>query len=1055
MIGVGVTKGRGPRWLASVALAALSVVADFNGDRYALPAWGAELVTNGTFGTNVSGWTVAFDGTLSHSSGAVRVTSNGGTFAPRALQTLASMRPGALYELRARVVGQSAPTGTQVFVTASSNGSTAGLIGGDPTAASTGARTITQYFTATAATLYLVLMHNNNALNSWSEFDDVSIREVVLDRPDTALGPELIRNGGFDTDLSGWTVAGTNATNTITVVGGVATFTSDGTGGGTALDLAIATKPGSTYVIGAGMTGPSGQGTLAVGTSSAGTQLGAASTTGSAIAPSLTFVATGTTTFVRLFKNVTAGTVTFDNVSCREIIPAGTFGPNLITNGTFDSGIAPWSVSGATAANVGGELEVTWNAGHAFPVALQNFTAVPGRTYEIACRARRGTTTSPYSITVTGGVSTHIIAGGVTSQTMTQHRAYIVATGAALTFRIYAETASAVAGTIFLDDVVIREVTQGVQPLPKRAATFDEVFSFTSARSVPSAATYIDAGGILRTVDYGRVNMQTNTTAAGAVTGSPGSTPTNWEAPTSAFGLPRQVLGTRVVDGITQFGVRYAGTATSGGNMDLRPGSAPGSILAAPGQDWAASIYVTREVVQGTTTPSMQYFVGEINNASAFVAGGGTAMTPTATMARYSTVRRVSNAATVAIYATLSINIVNGQTYDFTVWYGGAQTEPGTEATAFKENPSTTSSLVLGANVPRWTWVNGKRQLRLEDARTNAIRNNTLVGTVPGTPGASPNLWSITAPSGLTRTLSLETINGMPFLRVRFAGTTTASTTFGIQPEASNTITAAQNQTWVGSVYFQMINSTGLTGNVLNEVWNFEASGTFLGTGSAGTPGVYDASRRDLARLSTVRTLPDATTSFIRANLRNGTSIPSGTVCDIEFRIALSQLELGAFASDPIPTMGSAVTRAQESLRFSPLVEAIFQRDEFTDLFRGQGVQQVTAPIIGGNNRMPGTNVNLTALTGEGIDVTGQSAATFMAPFGVALSQRFTNAIRTVAMNGVSATNDAGTATSNSRAQVFVGRHATSNVTHLHADLVGVSPERLVGAPINQIAVAA
>ena len=123
----------------------------------------------------------------------------------------------------------------------------------------------------------------------------------------------LITNGTFDTDVSGWT-AGNGAT--LASVSGQIQITSTGSGYGQAIQ-AITTVVGKTYSVEAERS----NGFIAVGTVSAGTDL---YTNGYSSSPvSAQFTAESTTTYITLQNDATgSGVQTWDNVSVYEIDPS-------------------------------------------------------------------------------------------------------------------------------------------------------------------------------------------------------------------------------------------------------------------------------------------------------------------------------------------------------------------------------------------------------------------------------------------------------------------------------------------------------------------------------------------------------------------------------------------------------------------------------------------------------------------------------------------------------------------------------------------------------------
>lgn len=115
---------------------------------------------------------------------------------------------------------------------------------------------------------------------------------------------ELIVNGTFNTDLSGWSDAST-APSTIIWSAGTALSQTDGVAAAR-MRQTIPTLVGATYRISSTGTMP-----IRVGTVASGTQL-----LNDAAGASRTFVATTTTTWISIFTT-TNGQV-LDNVSCRR-----------------------------------------------------------------------------------------------------------------------------------------------------------------------------------------------------------------------------------------------------------------------------------------------------------------------------------------------------------------------------------------------------------------------------------------------------------------------------------------------------------------------------------------------------------------------------------------------------------------------------------------------------------------------------------------------------------------------------------------------------------------
>jgi hypothetical protein len=125
----------------------------------------------------------------------------------------------------------------------------------------------------------------------------------------------LVTNGTFDTNTSGWTGSGA----TLSVSSGALVITLTGTYG--QAYQAINTVAGKTYVATADLTAETASGGiyLGAGTTATGTQLALSSNTVAGNQAVITFVATGTTTYINMNVNGSASqTATFDNVSVFE-----------------------------------------------------------------------------------------------------------------------------------------------------------------------------------------------------------------------------------------------------------------------------------------------------------------------------------------------------------------------------------------------------------------------------------------------------------------------------------------------------------------------------------------------------------------------------------------------------------------------------------------------------------------------------------------------------------------------------------------------------------------
>lgn len=143
--------------------------------------YGAELVTNGTFDSDVSGWYGVSAGVVSHDStnNALKVTANAGdNFA--AGETTISTVAGAVYKLDVDIISFSG-INVQIGIATTSNGVDISLSN----------QTDLQYsviFVAQSATTYIKFGTNDTSgLSHNAVFDNISVKEVTFDTSDGDL----------------------------------------------------------------------------------------------------------------------------------------------------------------------------------------------------------------------------------------------------------------------------------------------------------------------------------------------------------------------------------------------------------------------------------------------------------------------------------------------------------------------------------------------------------------------------------------------------------------------------------------------------------------------------------------------------------------------------------------------------------------------------------------------------------------------------------------------------------------------------------------------------
>jgi uncharacterized protein YmfQ (DUF2313 family) len=213
----------------------------------------------------------------------------------------------------------------------------------------------------------------------------------------------------------------------------------------------------------------------------------------------------------------------------------------------------------------------------------------------------------------------------------------------------------------------------------------------------------------------------------------------------------------------------------------------------------------------------------------------------------------------------------------------------------------------------------------IEPASVNVVANPRAEGAVAGTPGTAPTGWAFPGTTnGIAReVVGTGVINGMPYVDVRFVGTTTAGPFgFGIFfVAAANQVPAAAGQAWTMSVWLAL--AGGSLANLGTSRLGIEGTNGALRTELLGGSSFVPLLDGSLRRLSVPVTLAVAGTTHIRP-LLDLTFAAAGLAVDFTLRIALPQAEPGAVATSIIlPPVGApaASARAADVLTVATLAE--------------------------------------------------------------------------------------------------------------------------------------
>jgi hypothetical protein len=222
-------------------------------------------------------------------------------------------------------------------------------------------------------------------------------------------------------------------------------------------------------------------------------------------------------------------------------------------------------------------------------------------------------------------------------------------------------------------------------------------------------------------------NQIRNNSMVGAVTGTPGTLPTNWS--TTLRGLTRQIIAVGQINGVDYIELRFSGTANVTSDVQITLNET--LIPATSGQNWVYSNWY--QLITAPQPPN-SYRLGfvEWTTGGVLVKLVNQTFNPLSTFTRISATRQLDGGATVGnVSPFLNYQVTNGQAYDFTIRIGMPQMELGTVPSSVIKTTTATETRdadIISVALPAGT----------AKVTTNFITGLPLVDNTPTTPYTMP-----------------------------------------------------------------------------------------------------------------------------------------------------------------------------------------------------------------------------------------------------------------------------------------------------------------------------